>query len=1096
MGALSGGGGKGTSKKKTGLSGGTAKVGGDLEKAGSLVPSPIRSVAKKFGGALINAVQVPQQAAFRLGSGVGELVSGQPGAAASELGNALKTPLGIVGKGPKDLGFSEATTPVAAREQGLVRKLPTGVETAANFVLDPLLYTALGKGAEARKGIKVLEGLGITDASKAIQSGALDLSKGSTARKVLTDALLEGGTKEKEAAKIAKLTARRGAGGLNVFVPGTELSKNIVSGEKVGRGAARLAEGFKALPGGEAAAEVAGHVFNPIYGSTKVYGKDIAAKAHNIILGAQSGMQADKDRLISELTNSVHTVGRELDDKDLADVLHAIETGDAGIAELVGRDPKFAPMMEGVTRIGDERTRAQVARGLLGGESAASAKATEAAGNTAAAVAEHESALADAVARRKAALEADRAGQKAVTALKADKTMSSGDRTVITAQAAAARKEADAATTDLAKLRTKTAALRGAARSAAKDAEEAGLANKGVRENYAERLSTPEAIKAAERKPGGALASDVLGNISSALNQAAERARTRFPSMPVKFLNELTDIIHSGGDFRAALADTKYKKFLPEDAATLEHMARGFEEAVNELPKGAHLYQENAVASLLNRGASASRATRGYDAVQDISKITMKVGGEDMPILLKADDVARLAEEGKAVPRDWVSKELPHIGVITAHPELIKELEGVVGRIADKDFLSNLNKAMDSWREFWKAHATTGLLGALPFAMRNARSNIYLMYTDGYSFPEILGAMKRAKALEDKVRKIAGTGRMSSKFIGTHAEEVAREGLDAVLKRELTGHEYDIWKAASEKGITTSGLFPVEFSDDVYAQTRKITGQKEVLGRGGKARKVAHDVLSAKGAVATKGRDFNQGIETNARLAHFMLGVDRYGNTTEAALRTKAILFDYNDLSQVEKEKLKRIIPFYTFMRKNLPLQLETLVKNPMRVALPEKISEAASQPLPEDAADYQKDQSSRTINHLLPLFGGAISSPDRPFHAASQLLDPLVFAGQGRGQAAARSLANIPSGPIINLGKNIAEIGIGKDLFTGGGTEPGLRAGIQRLSQGQLPSLARLPRIEQGGLGPRALTGKAPKPTIDEILKFLTGLRVDRPTS
>lgn len=41
--------------------------------------------------------------------------------------------------------------------------------------------------------------------------------------------------------------------------------------------------------------------------------------------------------------------------------------------------------------------------------------------------------------------------------------------------------------------------------------------------------------------------------------------------------------------------------------------------------------------------------------------------------------------------------------------------------------------------------------------------------------------------------------------------------------------------------------------------------------------------------------------------------------------------FDYSELSQLEKGVAKRVIPFYTWTRKNLPLQVENYVRNPQK---------------------------------------------------------------------------------------------------------------------------------------------------------------------
>jgi hypothetical protein len=50
-----------------------------------------------------------------------------------------------------------------------------------------------------------------------------------------------------------------------------------------------------------------------------------------------------------------------------------------------------------------------------------------------------------------------------------------------------------------------------------------------------------------------------------------------------------------------------------------------------------------------------------------------------------------------------------------------------------------------------------------------------------------------------------------------------------------------------------------------------------------------------------------------------------------AAMNVRGTLFDYSDLSEFERRKMKRLMPFYTWTRKNIPAQLAGLVKRPDR---------------------------------------------------------------------------------------------------------------------------------------------------------------------
>lgn len=52
-------------------------------------------------------------------------------------------------------------------------------------------------------------------------------------------------------------------------------------------------------------------------------------------------------------------------------------------------------------------------------------------------------------------------------------------------------------------------------------------------------------------------------------------------------------------------------------------------------------------------------------------------------------------------------------------------------------------------------------------------------------------------------------------------------------------------------------------------------------------------------------------IENEARAVNFLANLETYGDVATASERTKKFLFDYNNLSSIEKSGLKRIAPFY-----------------------------------------------------------------------------------------------------------------------------------------------------------------------------------------
>ena len=72
-----------------------------------------------------------------------------------------------------------------------------------------------------------------------------------------------------------------------------------------------------------------------------------------------------------------------------------------------------------------------------------------------------------------------------------------------------------------------------------------------------------------------------------------------------------------------------------------------------------------------------------------------------------------------------------------------------------------------------------------------------------------------------------------------------------------------------------------------------------------------------------------RGIENEARMMHFFTLIRRGESPAEAMMKVKKYLFDYSNLSDIEKNWLRRLIPFYTWQSKNVRLQAKLLIEKP-----------------------------------------------------------------------------------------------------------------------------------------------------------------------
>jgi hypothetical protein len=77
------------------------------------------------------------------------------------------------------------------------------------------------------------------------------------------------------------------------------------------------------------------------------------------------------------------------------------------------------------------------------------------------------------------------------------------------------------------------------------------------------------------------------------------------------------------------------------------------------------------------------------------------------------------------------------------------------------------------------------------------------------------------------------------------------------------------------------------------------------------------------------GRKLGTSIETDARLVHF-LALRKDGLSPAVAMeRVLKHLFDYDNLTPTERDVFKRVIPFFTWTKKNSVLQIETAIRKP-----------------------------------------------------------------------------------------------------------------------------------------------------------------------
>ena len=155
-------------------------------------------------------------------------------------------------------------------------------------------------------------------------------------------------------------------------------------------------------------------------------------------------------------------------------------------------------------------------------------------------------------------------------------------------------------------------------------------------------------------------------------------------------------------------------------------------------------------------------------------------------------------------------------------------------------------------------------------------------------------------------------------------------------------------------------------------------------------------------------------------------------SATEAALKARSAasntvmdtLFDYQNFTPFEKDAVKRLIPFYTFMKNNLVFQVQNIVRNPQQYAQLGRAYDSYIEDVAglsdNDMPDYAKD------NMWIPLPTRIMKGDKESIAFLKTNLPPAEFAEfvENPFNRGVNSLAM----PL----KLSIELGMGRDTFTG----------------------------------------------------------------
>lgn len=331
-----------------------------------------------------------------------------------------------------------------------------------------------------------------------------------------------------------------------------------------------------------------------------------------------------------------------------------------------------------------------------------------------------------------------------------------------------------------------------------------------------------------------------------------------------------------------------------------------------------------------------------YETGMSIPSNAVKIDTANYKFLKESDDLMEGAKLAEEIGGEYI--------VTKAAKELLDRYQHVNTDEGSKAFL----KAFDTIQNFWKRAA----LFSVGYHVRNAA---------GAMFNNFVGGMDPASIV---------------KFTKEATEEV---------RAASKGKGSKLFEEYRQQGLSSSTLSNVEFAK--YGEEPEKAIERTIARQSATGKDKAKKLITSPFETS---REIGDTMDQIHRFALYKWARNKGMSAEEAAAKVREVQFDYSDLTQFER-KVRRVIPFYAWMRKNIPFQIRQFVNDPRKYAGANKLRLNA-----QDAV--------------------GIDENTMPDYMKESFAIPLTGDGQGRGKLLG---LNLPIGDLTKLsnpGKTIVD--------------------------------------------------------------------------
>lgn len=391
-----------------------------------------------------------------------------------------------------------------------------------------------------------------------------------------------------------------------------------------------------------------------------------------------------------------------------------------------------------------------------------------------------------------------------------------------------------------------------------------------------------------------------------------------------------------------------------------------------------------------------------FDNLTDLNEVEQALfNKENLGDLDLTKEVSRMSKYG-----EWLTKnDMAAIGSRgiddSAPTNLPTVLRGLHASSGVRVVLENMYRAetTPAFRKFvykvtdplllmWKTGVTVGRGPA--YVITNLIGGVYMSFLGDVSASnlaeggQILVALK--KAYNDAARELPNK---SDVEILTRAGKLLEERLDGktigeqkaytVLEDFLYYNGYGSTQTAD--AITLTGKLASATPEEAerlkeramrFGQTVQLRGEEAITPTGKGLRKFVNAMLT--NGYQRRMNNFAQSSELFLRFGTYLDGIKRYNDPMFALDRVNLLHFDYADLSDAE-QSIRRLVPFYTWTRHNVPAQLRAMFFNPGKMKKWMYAQENIRKAMEDDEDSWYEQM----LPEYLQEVGGFVSRLDTP---------------------------------------------------------------------------------------------------------------------